>query len=128
LLNCYLTPKGLNVRTTDKLVLVCVTSAHTIFRFFETFREHASHSKLRGIKKMHFLDLRIKSYGCLKFQGEVWAGGQNRGAPVQGRSPTAGCPDPATTGRLAVARRATVAHSGRRRAVARRHRHVRRFF
>jgi hypothetical protein len=25
-------------------------------------------------KKMHFLDLRIKSYGCLKFQGEVWAG------------------------------------------------------
>jgi hypothetical protein len=22
---------------------------------------------------MHFLDLRIKSYGCLKFQGEVWA-------------------------------------------------------
>jgi hypothetical protein len=25
-------------------------------------------------KKTHFLDLRIKSYGCLKFQGEVWAG------------------------------------------------------
>jgi hypothetical protein len=24
-------------------------------------------------KKPHFLDLRIKSYGCLKFQGEVWA-------------------------------------------------------
>jgi hypothetical protein len=24
-------------------------------------------------KKMHFLDLRIKSYGCLKFQGEVRA-------------------------------------------------------
>jgi hypothetical protein len=24
-------------------------------------------------KKMHFLDLRIKSYGCLKFQREVWA-------------------------------------------------------
>jgi hypothetical protein len=23
---------------------------------------------------MHFLDLRIKSYGCLKFQREVWAG------------------------------------------------------
>jgi hypothetical protein len=23
---------------------------------------------------MHFLDLRIKSYGCLKFQGEVWVG------------------------------------------------------
>jgi hypothetical protein len=27
-----------------------------------------------GPKKMHFLDLWIKSYGCLKFQGEVWAG------------------------------------------------------
>jgi hypothetical protein len=26
-----------------------------------------------GRKKTHFLDLRIKSYGCLKFQGEVWA-------------------------------------------------------
>jgi hypothetical protein len=25
-------------------------------------------------KKTHFLDLRIKSYGCLKFQGEIWAG------------------------------------------------------
>jgi hypothetical protein len=23
---------------------------------------------------MHYLDLRIKSYGCLKFQEEVWAG------------------------------------------------------
>jgi hypothetical protein len=27
-----------------------------------------------GGKKTHFLDLRIKSYGCLKFQGDVWAG------------------------------------------------------
>jgi hypothetical protein len=27
-----------------------------------------------GKKKTHFLDLGIKSYGCLKFQGEVWAG------------------------------------------------------
>jgi hypothetical protein len=27
-----------------------------------------------GRKKTHYLDLRIKSYGCLKFQGEVWAG------------------------------------------------------
>jgi hypothetical protein len=26
-----------------------------------------------GRKKTHFLDLRIKTYGCLKFQGEVWA-------------------------------------------------------
>jgi hypothetical protein len=70
-----------------------------------------------GKKKMHFLDLGIKSYGCLKFQGEVWAGwacdvanekelttlqmfcrggggggggagGQHVGGPAQGRSPT----------------------------------------
>jgi hypothetical protein len=27
-----------------------------------------------GKKESYFLDLRIKSYGCLKFQGEVWAG------------------------------------------------------
>jgi hypothetical protein len=33
----FLTSKGLNVRTADKPVLVCVISAHTIFRFFETF-------------------------------------------------------------------------------------------
>jgi hypothetical protein len=26
-----------------------------------------------GKKESYFLDLRIKSYGCLKFQGEVWA-------------------------------------------------------
>jgi hypothetical protein len=53
--NDLLTPKGLNVRTADKPVLVCVTWAHTIFRFFETFFEHASHSKLCGKKKNAFL-------------------------------------------------------------------------
>jgi hypothetical protein len=31
-------------------------------------------------KKSYFLDLRIKSYGCLKFQGEVWAGRACAGA------------------------------------------------
>jgi hypothetical protein len=34
-------------------------------------------------KKKHFLDLRIKSYGCLKFQGEVWAGQACIGANQQ---------------------------------------------
>jgi hypothetical protein len=34
-------------------------------------------------KKTHFLDLRIKSYGCLKFQGEVWAGWACAGANQQ---------------------------------------------
>jgi hypothetical protein len=27
-----------------------------------------------GVQKPYFLDLRIKSYWCLKFLGEVWAG------------------------------------------------------
>jgi hypothetical protein len=49
-----LTPKGLNVRTTDKPVLVCVISVHTILRFFETFCEHALRSKLRGKKNAYF--------------------------------------------------------------------------
>jgi hypothetical protein len=75
-----LTPKGPNVRTADKPVLVTVTWAHTIFRFFETFCEDASHRKLRGKKKSYFLDLQIKSYGCLKFLGEVWAGRACAGA------------------------------------------------
>jgi hypothetical protein len=34
-------------------------------------------------KKTHFLDLRIKSYGCLKFQGDVWAGRACAGANQQ---------------------------------------------
>jgi hypothetical protein len=29
---------------------------------------------LVGVKKLYFLNLRIKNYGCLKFLGEVWAG------------------------------------------------------
>jgi hypothetical protein len=35
--------------------------------FFETFCEDASHGKLCGSTKIIFLNLRIKSYGCLKF-------------------------------------------------------------
>jgi hypothetical protein len=51
---CVLTPKGLNVRTADKPVLVSVTWAHTIFGFFETFCEHASRTKLREKTKIVF--------------------------------------------------------------------------
>jgi hypothetical protein len=36
-----------------------------------------------GKQKSYFLDLRIKSYGCLKFQGEVWAGRACAGANQQ---------------------------------------------
>jgi hypothetical protein len=45
-----LTPKGPNVHMADKPVLVNVTWAHTIFRFFETFFEDASRRKLHGKK------------------------------------------------------------------------------
>jgi hypothetical protein len=51
---------------------------HTLFLdFLKHFCQHASRSKLHGTKKKkktHFLDLQIKSYECLKFQEEVWAG------------------------------------------------------
>jgi hypothetical protein len=33
-----------------------------------------------GKNKTHFLHLRIKGYGCLKFQGEVWVGRACAGA------------------------------------------------
>jgi hypothetical protein len=49
-----LTPKGPNVYTTDKLVLVSVTWACTIFRYFETFCKDASRSKLCGKKIILF--------------------------------------------------------------------------
>ena len=69
-----LIPKEPNVLTADKSVLVTVTWAHTILNFFETFCEDASRRKLCGKIKLYFLDLRIKSYGCLNFLKEVWAG------------------------------------------------------
>jgi hypothetical protein len=53
-LDLSLTPKGLNVRTVDKPVLVCVTWAQPIFRFFEFFCEHVSRNKLRGKKNAFF--------------------------------------------------------------------------
>jgi hypothetical protein len=42
-----LTPKGPLVPMGDKPILACVVRSHTIFRFFETFREDASQNKLR---------------------------------------------------------------------------------
>jgi hypothetical protein len=59
----------------DKPVLVSVTWAHTIFGFFEIFCKHASRTKLCGKKKSYFLDLRIKSYGCLSFKEKSGQGG-----------------------------------------------------
>ena len=61
-----LIPKRPNVYTVDKPVLVSVTWAHTIFRFFDTFCEEAS---LR--KKIAFFGPTDQK---LKFWREVWAG------------------------------------------------------
>jgi hypothetical protein len=96
-----------------------VSLEHTLFLdFLKLFVNIRLTVSFAGKQKTHYLDLRIKSYGCLKFQGEVWAGracaaaneeeltacakfcgqggwakgagGGQSGAPALGRSPTAG--------------------------------------
>jgi hypothetical protein len=88
-----------------------VSLEHTLFLdFLKLFVNMCLAISFTGEKKTHFLDLRIKSYGCLKFQEEVWAGqacaaanekelttlikfwgagGQNSGALTQGQLPIA---------------------------------------
>jgi hypothetical protein len=52
-----------------------VSLEHTLFLdFLKLFLNMRLIVSFARRKKTHFLDLRIKSYGCLKFQGEVWAG------------------------------------------------------
>jgi hypothetical protein len=52
-----------------------VSLEHTLFLdFLKLFLNTCLVVSFAGRKKTHFLDLRIKSYVCLKFQGEVWAG------------------------------------------------------
>jgi hypothetical protein len=47
---------------------------HTVFLdFLKLFVNMRLAVSFAG-KKEQFLDLRIKTYGCLKFQGEVWVG------------------------------------------------------
>jgi hypothetical protein len=51
-----------------------VSLEHRLFLdFLKLFLNMRLIVSFAGRKKTHFLDLRIKSYGCLKFQGEVWA-------------------------------------------------------
>jgi hypothetical protein len=61
-----------------------VSLEHTLFsdilKLFVNMRLALSFA---GKQKSYFLDLRIKSYGCLKFQGEVWAGRACAGANQQ---------------------------------------------
>jgi hypothetical protein len=51
-----------------------VSLEHTLFLdFLKLFVNMCLVLSFAGKQKSYFLDLRIKSYGCLKFQGEVWA-------------------------------------------------------
>jgi hypothetical protein len=72
----FLTPKGPNVHTADKPVLGSVTWSYTIFRFFETFCEDASRSKLRGSTKIVFFrTYGSKVMGFWKFEEKYGQGG-----------------------------------------------------
>ena len=64
----------MNVCGVTKPVLGNVIWSHTIFWFFETFCEDVFHYKLCVSTNFIILDLQIKSYGCLKFLGEVSIG------------------------------------------------------
>jgi hypothetical protein len=62
----------MSVRQTNRFWSVSLE--HTLFLdFLKLFVNMRLAVSFAG-KKTHFLDLRIKSYGCLKFQREVWAG------------------------------------------------------
>jgi hypothetical protein len=62
----------MSVRQTNRFWSVSLE--HTLFfDFLKLFVNMRLPASFAG-KKLHFLDLQIKSYGCLKFQGEVWAG------------------------------------------------------
>jgi hypothetical protein len=61
-----------------------VSLEHTLsLDFLKLFVNMRLAVSFAGRKKTHFLDLRIKSYGCLKFQGEVWVGRACVGANQQ---------------------------------------------
>jgi hypothetical protein len=70
-----LTPKGPNVRTVDKPVLVSVTWGHTIFRFLEYFCEDVSCSKLRGKKNRIFWTYESKVMNVWSFEKKNGQGG-----------------------------------------------------
>jgi hypothetical protein len=53
----------------------------TLFlEFLKLFVKMCLAASFAGKNKSYFLNLRIKSYGCLKFLGEVWAGRACAGA------------------------------------------------
>jgi hypothetical protein len=66
-----LTPKGLNVRGGIWAVSLDLKLFLDFLKLFVNIRHAISFA---WIQFSYFLDLRIKSYGCLKVLGEVWAG------------------------------------------------------
>jgi hypothetical protein len=74
--HCFrLTPKGLNVCTADKPVLVNVTWAHTIFGFFETFVNMRLALSLAGKKNCIFWTYGSKVMGVWSFKEKSGQGG-----------------------------------------------------
>jgi hypothetical protein len=72
----------MSVRRTNRFWSVSLE--HTLFLdFLKLFVNMRLALSFAGKQKLYFLDLRIKSYGCLKFQGEVWAGRACAGANQQ---------------------------------------------
>jgi hypothetical protein len=72
----------MSVRPTNRFWSVSLE--HTLFLdFLKLFVNMRLALSFTGKQKMYFLNLRIKSYGCLKFQGEVWAGQACAGANQQ---------------------------------------------
>jgi hypothetical protein len=72
----------MSVRRTNRFWSVSLE--HTLFLdFLKLFVNMRIALSFAGKQKSYFLDLRIKSYGCLKFQGEVWAGRACAGANQQ---------------------------------------------
>jgi hypothetical protein len=72
----------MSVRRTNRFWLVSLE--HTLFfDFLKLFVNMRLALSFAGKQKSYFLDLQIKSYGCLKFQGEVLAGRVCAGANQQ---------------------------------------------
>jgi hypothetical protein len=72
----------MSVRRTNRFWSVSLE--HTLFLdFLKLFVNMRLTLSFAGKQKSYFLDLWIKSYGCLKFQGEVWAGRACAGANQQ---------------------------------------------
>jgi hypothetical protein len=70
-----LTPKGLNVRMADKPVLVCVTWAHTIFRFLKLFVNMRLAVSFAGEKKCIFWTYGSKVMELWSFKEKSGQGG-----------------------------------------------------